>query len=102
PHAQSSPTLSFPTRRSSDLTPLLHWGQPPRVREQLPVILGRRQKSDDHPWLFPHPRKRQHPSNGLFSADHIPPPRLLLVSYPPRSEEHTSELQSRENLVCRL
>src|SRR5690606_41607653 len=24
------------------------------------------------------------------------------VSVPPRSEEHTSELQSRENLVCRL
>src|SRR5690606_40359790 len=23
-------------------------------------------------------------------------------AYPPRSEEHTSELQSRENLVCRL
>src|SRR5690606_41147686 len=23
-------------------------------------------------------------------------------SWPPRSEEHTSELQSRENLVCRL
>src|SRR5690606_41391986 len=27
--------------------------------------------------------------------------RLSLLS-PPRSEEHTSELQSRENLVCRL
>src|SRR5690606_41018825 len=24
------------------------------------------------------------------------------VFFPPRSEEHTSELQSRENLVCRL
>src|SRR5690606_40595282 len=24
------------------------------------------------------------------------------VTYPPRSEEHTSELQSRDNLVCRL
>src|SRR5690606_41469368 len=32
--------------------------------------------------------------------------RVLLVWHPlclsPRSEEHTSELQSRENLVCRL
>src|SRR5690606_41955269 len=27
---------------------------------------------------------------------------LLLKIYLPRSEEHTSELQSRENLVCRL
>src|SRR5690606_40346873 len=27
---------------------------------------------------------------------------LLLLDQAPRSEEHTSELQSRENLVCRL
>src|SRR5690606_40447401 len=27
---------------------------------------------------------------------------LLAVAHPGRSEEHTSELQSRENLVCRL
>src|SRR5690606_42056424 len=27
---------------------------------------------------------------------------LTSASRPPRSEEHTSELQSRENLVCRL
>src|SRR5215475_234270 len=26
----------------------------------------------------------------------------VLAAYPRRSEEHTSELQSRENLVCRL
>src|SRR5690606_40123282 len=29
-------------------------------------------------------------------------PGLVMVNVPPRSEEHTSELQSRENLVCRL
>src|SRR5690606_40151148 len=29
-------------------------------------------------------------------------PALLSAPYQPRSEEHTSELQSRENLVCRL
>src|SRR5690606_41439673 len=28
--------------------------------------------------------------------------KLLAGVYPVRSEEHTSELQSRENLVCRL
>src|SRR5690606_39547633 len=27
---------------------------------------------------------------------------LVINGYPMRSEEHTSELQSRENLVCRL
>src|SRR5690606_41663870 len=31
-----------------------------------------------------------------------PPPKGPSVSRPARSEEHTSELQSRENLVCRL
>src|SRR5690606_42039692 len=34
-----------------------------------------------------------------------PPTARMLRRYPPfppRSEEHTSELQSRENLVCRL
>src|SRR6266511_1693857 len=30
------------------------------------------------------------------------PPRAPSASTPSRSEEHTSELQSRENLVCRL
>src|SRR5690606_42158526 len=30
------------------------------------------------------------------------PRRLNLTALDPRSEEHTSELQSRENLVCRL
>src|SRR6266511_5468683 len=34
--------------------------------------------------------------------DPICSPRNLPLSIGPRSEEHTSELQSRENLVCRL
>src|SRR5690606_39373021 len=29
-------------------------------------------------------------------------PNITAHAFPPRSEEHTSELQSRENLVCRL
>src|SRR5215475_13667421 len=32
----------------------------------------------------------------------MPEPQTLLMVVAPRSEEHTSELQSRENLVCRL
>src|SRR5690606_42121399 len=36
-------------------------------------------------------------------ADHLAGPAgPIRPSCPPRSEEHTSELQSRENLVCRL
>src|SRR2546422_3756168 len=30
------------------------------------------------------------------------PPLVFLIFIPPRSEEHTSELQSRLHLVCRL
>src|SRR5690606_40366482 len=42
-----------------------------------------------------------------IAADHRPAPRVARAwrRYTPahaRSEEHTSELQSRENLVCRL
>src|SRR5690606_41688771 len=39
---------------------------------------------------------------GLAEPDHAL--KLLLIACPAllRSEEHTSELQSRENLVCRL
>src|SRR6266513_6545801 len=36
------------------------------------------------------------------AARHPPPPRLRLHARRPRSEEHTSELQSRFDLVCRL
>src|SRR5215471_19373878 len=43
--------------------------------------------------LFRSPATAVRPSTGCAS---IPPPR------PTRSEEHTSELQSRRELVCRL
>src|SRR5690606_40987926 len=75
-------TTSFPTRRSSDLHSV---GASPSVR------LGRA-------------------DNSGAAGGHSHPGRVLLpdgvagsiVGAPPRSEEHTSELQSRENLVCRL
>src|SRR5690606_41876137 len=41
--------------------------------------------------------QRQPPSS--LDLHMVPPPRRIRVR---RSEEHTSELQSRENLVCRL
>src|SRR5690606_39678677 len=42
--------------------------------------------------------------DGLSKSAGLPQVKLswLAVSGPGRSEEHTSELQSRENLVCRL
>src|SRR5690606_41702705 len=66
---------SFPTRRSSDLRGAAGG-------------LGRpRHGPSDRPGAGPDLR------SGTFEA--LPAP-------PQRSEEHTSELQSRENLVCRL
>src|SRR5690606_41739158 len=93
---------AFPTRRSSDLQV--------RRNQQLPLPT------------------HAHPGDTLGpAADHAPGPQLEheglaaiaravellatlvrsgLLMQPPgvmhRSEEHTSELQSRENLVCRL
>src|SRR5690606_41522506 len=69
---------SFPTRRSSDL----HGAGRARARPRCPRA-PRRSANDRRPGRGRHaiglggPRRR-------------------------RSEEHTSELQSRENLVCRL
>src|SRR5690606_39314859 len=65
---------SFPTRRSSDLHLAVRAGP----GDQRPQALGQR-----HCTVADH----QQPCSGAA---------------PGRSEEHTSELQSRENLVCRL
>src|SRR5690606_39412975 len=73
---------SFPTRRSSDLHPRTaagrgvcapFWPTVPPAAGARPAVAGL-------------PRAR---TAGIRPV-------------PPRSEEHTSELQSRENLVCRL
>src|ERR671923_247598 len=37
-----------------------------------------------------------------ISEHRAPPPQALGCESPPRSEEHTSELQSPDHLVCRL
>src|SRR5690606_41949795 len=87
---------SFPTRRSSDLPPrrattpgsarpppmpacwLPAWGV---LRSRLSLLLGPSSSS------WPEPRRDLRGSGPRCAG---------------RSEEHTSELQSRENLVCRL
>src|SRR5690606_39715174 len=76
---------AFPTRRSSDL--VLFTGPLSPVL----ALWQQRCESRGHDWQPPPRRPR-----GLR-------PRGLRVPRPAdRSEEHTSELQSRENLVCRL
>src|SRR5690606_41344945 len=66
--------------------------------------------------LFPYTTLFRSPAQGGPCATASPPPASLGSAppgrvppadrrtrrRPPRSEEHTSELQSRENLVCRL
>src|SRR5690606_40275590 len=81
-HAALQDLHSFPTRRSSDLSaapPTWSRKSPPRPASRAPA------------WNRSPP-----PSASWRRPPRPTPPR------PRRSEEHTSELQSRENLVCRL
>src|SRR5690606_41765044 len=88
----------FPTRRSSDLD---------RPGRQAAQVLERAHHADQpvaaHPEItdvveedHAHRRARLDRRREQRADDGLVPTRL------PRSEEHTSELQSRENLVCRL
>src|SRR5690606_42160528 len=90
---------SFPTRRSSDLQSVLIKGfvivklfiRIDAFSEKNPIILI--------PVRHDHASRRQnlYACNVFFKE-------IIVVNFPEnfRSEEHTSELQSRENLVCRL
>src|SRR5690606_40344202 len=81
---------SFPTRRSSDLT----------IQTQLNTL------GDFRPVVPKHFLRADvmmlgnlHPNTQLGVIRQMEKrPKLIIL----RSEEHTSELQSRENLVCRL
>src|SRR5690606_40892558 len=90
---------SFPTRRSSDL-PGFHgalWAE--HLGELIdrqacdPVVLG---VDDDRESID------RHAKFGHLDAVLSAGIDLFLFDWARRSEEHTSELQSRENLVCRL
>src|SRR5690606_41063069 len=82
--------LSFPTRRSSDLRWFWHWD---------PAFL----RHGDEPTRQADSVRRYERARDAAAAITVP---TTLVrgqqSNVVRSEEHTSELQSRENLVCRL
>src|SRR5207247_10556505 len=90
---------SFPTRRSSDLTDLIHNQRStkpsldhiskPCTKSGLYISSGRRIRGGSD--FRPSPL-------GAVGEDHRP----ANTAAGPRSEEHTSELQSRVELVCRL
>src|SRR5206468_12274449 len=76
---------SFPTRRSSDL---------------LIGVTGLQHRIQDRYALFQHRRCLPCPFDLAYIA--LRQPRNPQEAVPHRSEEHTSELQSRSDLVCRL
>src|SRR5205085_6415099 len=77
---------SFPTRRSSDLAPMILLG---RISE-VTVEPGRSLMTSSG---------RSRPVSVMICPCLRCPPRMPTSR---RSEEHTSELQSQSNLVCRL
>src|SRR5690606_42157982 len=85
----------YPIDCDEEVVPLSHEAYP--VYPDLRTFPTRR-SSDLAPARAP-PRRRRRRAGGA-----APPPRPSACrrSCAPRSEEHTSELQSRENLVCRL
>src|SRR5699024_12121242 len=87
---------SFPTRRSSDLTEAgrsrLGGGRVSRYRCSWSSFPAKGRCNDERRHRCPAPRIPTHPTR----SDSAPQPGQE------RSEEHTSELQSRFDLVCRL
>src|SRR5690606_39667671 len=90
--ARRRPLPSFPTRRSSDL--VLAAGLHDGLLELVPLGRGKATDNDlTAPFWDLNPLRRE--ILGLQN-------RFAAQQSHNRSEEHTSELQSRENLVCRL
>src|SRR5690606_42149500 len=82
--------LPFPTRRSSDLMRSSCGSYHLRTR---PIWPGHSEASVSMP---------SSPVSAAQSSAALPGIRYSRSTLHERSEEHTSELQSRENLVCRL
>src|SRR5207249_8105281 len=89
---------SFPTRRSSDLC--VSW-EPSRLLgacRTLPRLVRTRKQEREAP-THPAAQKKKRSTPNAFGAQH---PTFNEELARDRSEEHTSELQSRFDLVCRL
>src|SRR5690606_39844330 len=100
PRPPSAPRFPYTTLFRSRLVPSPHDRPLARRRTAPPRTLGAADgggNGEDSPWT----------SGGQGSSalrQHRPPPPACGADHRdllrPRSEEHTSELQSRENLVC--
>src|SRR5262249_61907315 len=85
-HSAPRDLHSFPTRRSSDLTESAYSGRSSRQREASRSRGSTKRRSSPGASAAPTPRTK----------------RAISWTLSARSEEHTSELQSLTNLVCRL
>src|SRR5205085_12671475 len=91
---------SFPTRRSSDLTSC-----PSAVTSSAKMSAGAKPSSVARPSASVTVARRSSSLSGGLGALRLSAARRTrapLQGLPSRSEEHTSELQSQSNLVCRL
>src|SRR5690606_40641875 len=91
---------SFPTRRSSDLECRFRYG---RLPERLPYP-SRLGAKENWPYVLICIHRRRQPQRKCHRVRCESEIGRSVPDLRPtaRSEEHTSELQSRENLVCRL
>src|SRR5690606_39324362 len=102
---QSFSALAAPTELGVDQSPA---GEATCLRHRNPSVLRSLSVSGTQPWLSVAPYIaglvtncnlcRKKPCDQGFYPSEVQPSE----SSRDRSEEHTSELQSRENLVCRL
>src|SRR5438552_5305758 len=76
---------SFPTRRSSDLASISRWT-----------------RRSSRPSQYPHRRPMTIPAPVPIPTASTPTQSEIRLPWTTRSEEHTSELQSPDHLVCRL
>src|SRR5690606_40407533 len=83
---------SFPTRRSSDLNPSITFQKPRKGKGSWVKSLPTKWPTPIWNWAT----RSTHRTRSKW------PPNSITTAKSRRSEEHTSELQSRENLVCRL
>src|SRR5207253_9062500 len=93
-HHTLQPPHSFPTRRSSDL----ECGFYPGLDEVLRDVGLQFFFTESHGLLYADPRPRY----GVHAPVFCPTGVAAFARDLDRSEEHTSELQSRGHLVCRL
>src|SRR5205085_12017150 len=94
--------LSFPTRRSSDLKGFFQWLETKKYKLHVRVFLAKYRGYTKCPECDGQ-RLRQEARDVKIGGRSLPEIVEMSIrdAYDFRSEEHTSELQSQSNLVCR-